>query len=75
MIKNPRIKENRIPITPISFNREDIFSALVNISGEIFEKKSGEKGYILFKARSGLPRKLVNKKVKNVTRKREENME
>jgi hypothetical protein len=49
--------------------------AFLNNSGEIFEKKSDEKGYIPSMAVLGSPRNLVKTKVKKVSKKRVENME
>ena len=75
IIKKPRKRKMTIPIIPTSFNFDEISLAFSNISGETFEKKSGENGYILFKTILGSPRSFVNKNVKNVNKNRVENIE
>lgn len=75
MTRNERNRKNRMPRIPISLRFVDISWAFLNSSGDIFEKKSGENGYIPLMVVLGLPRNLVKMNVKKVSRNREENME
>jgi len=64
-----------MPSTPTSSSLIEIALARLKMSGEILEKKSGEKGYTVFRVRSGSPRNRVKRNVKKVSKKSEENME
>jgi hypothetical protein len=75
IIRKDRKSENRIPRIPISLSFKETSWAFFRTSGEILEKKSVEKGYMPSIAEFGSPRNRVNRKVKKVNKKSEENME